>query len=171
MASFDASDPCGESPAPRRKLRANSGASDVSGGGSAATVPTSMDIDEVPSDSWEKEESDVKANGIRSREGPSLPTASSVFSGGVVTEGMGAGSSPSENARAGAVGRGPSEIGVGRKVNAKVAPPELPLLELEKQSTVDTLFELMESGQSVSVLVWDLLMKMPTNMSLYNGFS
>lgn len=52
-----------------------------------------------------------------------------------------------------------------------VASPELPLLELEKQSTVDTLFELMESGQSVSVVVWDLLMKMPTNMSLYNGFS
>ena len=51
------------------------------------------------------------------------------------------------------------------------APQELPLLELEKQSTVDTLFELMESGQSVSVLVWDLLMKMPTNMELCNGFS
>lgn len=49
-------------------------------------------------------------------------------------------------------------------------PSELPLLELEKQSTVDTLFELMESGQSVSVLVWDLLMKMPTNMRLFNGF-
>ncbi|CAN0231774.1 unnamed protein product, partial [Ectocarpus sp. 8 AP-2014] len=53
----------------------------------------------------------------------------------------------------------------------KTTPPsELPLLELEKQSTVDTLFELMESGQSVSVLVWDLLMKMPTNMRLFNGF-
>lgn len=53
----------------------------------------------------------------------------------------------------------------------KATPPsELPLLELEKQSTVDTLFELMESGQSVSVLVWDLLMKMPTNMRLFNGF-
>lgn len=51
------------------------------------------------------------------------------------------------------------------------APPELPLLELEKESTVDTLFELMESGQSVSVLVWDLLMMMPTNMRLYNGLS
>lgn len=170
MASFDASDPCEEGLAPRRKLRANSGASDMSGGGSAATVPTSMDIDE-PSDSWEKEESEATANGNRGREGSSLPTASSVFSGGIVTEGMGAGSSPSENPRASAVGRGPSEIGVAPKVNAKVAPPELPLLELEKQSTVDTLFELMESGQSVSVLVWDLLMKMPTNMSLYNGFS
>lgn len=53
----------------------------------------------------------------------------------------------------------------------ETAPPELPLLELEKQSTVDTLFDLMESGHSVSVLVWDLLMKMPTNMRLYNGFS
>lgn len=56
-------------------------------------------------------------------------------------------------------------------VKLRTAPPELPLLELEKPSTVDTLFELMESGHNASVLVWDLLMKMPTNMSLYNGFS
>ena len=59
----------------------------------------------------------------------------------------------------------------GGGVKLRTAPPELPLLELEKPSTVDTLFELMESGHNASVLVWDLLMKMPTNMSLYNGFS
>lgn len=47
---------------------------------------------------------------------------------------------------------------------------ELPLLELEKQSTVDTLFELMESGEAISGLVWDLLMRMPTNMCLLQGF-
>lgn len=74
-------------------------------------------------------------------------------------EGMDVEGSPS-------VGRGGGAVQV-----ITAAPPELPLLELEKQSTVDTLFELMESGQSVSVLVWELLMNMPTNMSLYNGFS
>lgn len=72
---------------------------------------------------------------------------------------------------AGVVAGSASKGGVVVGGGMKTAPAELPLLELEKESTVDTLFELMESGQSVSVLVWDLLMMMPTNMRLYNGLS
>lgn len=65
---------------------------------------------------------------------------------------------------------GDEEEAVSALTPAGPAEAELPLLELEKQSTVDTLFELMESGQSIGVLVWDLLMKMPTNMCLLQGF-
>lgn len=46
----------------------------------------------------------------------------------------------------------------------------LPLDDLEKQATVDSLFQLMESGEQIGVLVWELLMKMPTNAALLNTF-
>ena len=54
---------------------------------------------------------------------------------------------------------------------AEAAPPALPLWELGSESTFDTLFNLVESNLSVSVLAWELLKKLPTNRSLYNGFA
>ncbi|CAM9720773.1 unnamed protein product, partial [Choristocarpus tenellus] len=43
---------------------------------------------------------------------------------------------------------------------------EVPLHELESQRSLDTLFVLMESGHGIGRLVWELLMKMPTNQQL-----
>lgn len=188
---------CGEGviAPPPGKIRA----SEISGGGSgsaaiaaaAEKIPTSttttMDVDDGSNNSTPLSKEKVAGSSKSSRGGNSLGLPVTGVSVPVLQGFPGTGGQrlrrrkspleiedpPDEELRSSGVVREAARLGGEGEVGVRVrpGPPELPLLELEKQSTVDTLFELMESGQSVSVLVWDLLMKMPTNMRLYNGFS
>ena len=105
-------------------------------------------------------------SGADGRGNGSLPTVSTGVSGGVGEKG---GKEDDEGS--------PSDVDHVEHVDvakAEAAPPALPLWELWElgsESTFDTLFNLVESDLSVSVLAWELLKKLPTNRSLYNGFA